>query len=133
MMKSLGTLFLTKWEALWRKFYKMDSSISGRIYAIMSCFFVAPAGMVPFSRWRSVSSLYIRIHSVSERVTTAFLMYSSGSAARVSIHFVHISFIVMVNVDVLSSFFVYVVVQSMTDIYNDKRKLSDHKSAKYKI
>jgi hypothetical protein len=72
----------------------------------------------------------MRVHSVSERVTTAFLMYSSGSAQRVSIHFVHTSFIVMVNVDVLSSFFVYVVVHSIADIYNDKRKLSDHKSAK---
>ena len=72
----------------------------------------------------------MRVHSVSERVTTAFFMYSSGSAQRVSIHFVHTSFIVMVNVDVLSSFFVYVVVHSIADIYIDKRKLSDHKSAK---
>jgi hypothetical protein len=27
----LGVTFLTKWEALWRKFYKMDSSISGGV------------------------------------------------------------------------------------------------------
>ena len=75
----------------------------------------------------------MRVHSVSERVTTTFLMYSSGSAHNVSIHFVHTSFIVMVNVDVLSSFFVYVVVHSIADIYKYKIKLSYHKSAKVSV
>ena len=74
-------------------------------------------GMVPFSKWRSSSSLYTLSPTIRDLLSIALSIHYLGSLLSIFIHFVVTSDILIVYVEEPSSFSVKVLVYVLKLIY----------------